>query len=50
MKIAYGLENPDSGKRVIDKSVEMGFLPQQAKVLSPNLTVKETIELRITKR
>ena len=43
MKIVYGTEEPDSGKRVVDKSVEIGLLAQQPK-FSETVSVKEAIE------
>jgi len=43
MKIVYGLEEPDSGKRIIDKSITIGLLPQQPK-FDNSITVKEAIE------
>ncbi len=46
MKIASGLEEPDSGKVVVDRSVEIGLLPQQPD-FNPDFTVKEAIEAEL---
>ncbi len=43
LKIAVGLEEPDEGKRIIDRSVEIGLLSQQPK-FNAGLTVRDAIE------
>ncbi len=43
LKIAAGIEEPDEGKRVVDRSVEIGLLSQQP-TFKPTLTVREAIE------
>ncbi len=43
MKIAAGLEEPDEGKRIIDRSVETGLLSQQPR-FKTGLTVRDAIE------
>ncbi len=43
MRIAAGIEEPDEGKRVVDRSVEIALLPQQPR-FAVGLTVREAIE------
>jgi len=47
LKIAAGLEEPDEGKRVIDRSVEFGMLSQQPK-FEAGLTTRQAIEEQLT--
>jgi ATP-binding cassette subfamily F protein uup len=47
LKIAAGLEEPDGGKRVIDRSVEFGLLAQQPR-FDAGLTTREAIEAQLT--
>ena len=47
LKIAAGLEEPDEGKRVIDRSVEFGMLSQQPK-FEAGLTTRQAIESQLT--
>jgi len=46
MKIVAGVEEPDEGKRVIDRSIEIGMLSQQPK-FDANLTTREAIEAEL---
>jgi ATP-binding cassette subfamily F protein uup len=48
MKIALGTEEPDEGKRVIDRSIQIDMLSQQP-VLEPGLTTREAIEYSLTR-
>ena len=47
MKIALGTEDPDDGKRVIDRSIQIEMLDQQPH-FDPTLTTKEAIEKELT--
>ena len=47
LKIAAGLEEPDEGKRVIDRSVEFGMLSQQPR-FEAGLTTRQAIEEQLT--
>lgn len=47
MKIALGSEEPDEGKRVIDRSIQIEMLDQQPQ-FDPALTTKEAIEKELT--
>ncbi|WP_292654663.1 ribosomal protection-like ABC-F family protein, partial [Nitratifractor sp.] len=47
LKIAAGLEEPDEGKRVIDRSVEFGVLAQQPRFEAGQST-REAIEAQLT--
>ncbi len=47
LKIAAGLEEPDEGKRVIDRSVEFGVLAQQPRFEAGQNT-REAIEAQLT--
>uniref|UniRef100_UPI0025EC8EE7 ribosomal protection-like ABC-F family protein n=1 Tax=Nitratifractor sp. TaxID=2268144 RepID=UPI0025EC8EE7 len=47
LKIAAGLEEPDEGKRVIDRSVEFGMLSQQPH-FEAGLTTRQAIEEQLT--
>lgn len=47
MKIALGSEEPDEGKRVTDRSIEIEMLSQQPS-FDPLLTVKQAIENELT--
>ncbi len=47
LKIAAGLEEPDEGKRVVDRSVEMGMLSQTPR-FDPGLTTRQAIENELT--
>ena len=47
LKIAAGLEEPEEGKRVIDRSVEFGMLSQQPR-FDPGLTTRQAIEEQLT--
>ncbi len=46
MKISAGVEEPDSGKRVIDRSIEIGLLLQQP-IFKEGLTVYQAIEAEL---
>jgi len=47
MKIALGTEEPDEGKRVIDRSIQIEMLDQQPH-FDPTLTTKQAIEQELT--
>ncbi len=47
MKIALGTEEPDDGKRIIDRSIQIEMLDQQPH-FEPHLTTKEAIENELT--
>ncbi len=47
MKIALGIEEPNNGKRVVDRSVQIEMLPQQP-IFEPGLTTREAIEHSLT--
>jgi ATP-binding cassette subfamily F protein uup len=47
MKIALGTEEPDDGKRVIDRSIQIEMLDQQPH-FDPALTTKQAIEKELT--
>ncbi len=47
LKIASGLEEPDEGKRVIDRSVEFGMLSQQPH-FEAGLSTRQAIEEQLT--
>ncbi|WP_457602737.1 ribosomal protection-like ABC-F family protein [Nitratifractor sp.] len=47
LKIAAGLEDPDEGKRVIDRSVEFGMLSQQPR-FEAGLSTRQAIEEQLT--
>lgn len=47
MKIALGSEEPDEGKRVIDRSIQIEMLDQQPH-FDPALTTKQAIEKELT--
>jgi len=47
MKIALGTEEPDEGKRVIDRSIQIEMLDQQPQ-FDPTLTTKQAIEKELT--
>lgn len=47
MKIALGTEEPDDGKRVIDRSIQIEMLDQQPH-FEPHLSTKEAIENELT--
>ena len=47
LKIAAGLEEPDEGKRVIDRSVEFGMLSQQPH-FEAGLSTRQAIEEQLT--
>ncbi len=47
MKIAIGSEEPDEGKRVVDRSVQIEMLSQQP-VFASGLTTREAIENELT--
>jgi len=47
MKIALGTEEPDEGKRVVDRSVQIGMLSQQP-TFPPGLNTREAIEHELT--
>jgi len=47
MKIALGTEEPDDGKRVIDRSIQIEMLDQQPH-FDPTLTTKQAIEKELT--
>ncbi|ADV45670.1 ribosomal protection-like ABC-F family protein [Nitratifractor salsuginis] len=47
LKIAAGLEEPDEGKRVVDRSVEFGLLAQQPR-FDTGLTTRDAIEAQLT--
>jgi len=47
LKIAAGLEDPDEGKRVVDRSVEIGMLSQQPR-FAAGLTTRDAIEHELT--
>ncbi len=46
LKIASGFEEPDDGKRVIDRSIEFGILAQQP-LFKSGLTTREAIEAQL---
>ncbi len=48
MKIALGTEEPDEGKRIVDRSVQIGMLSQQP-VFPAGLNVRDAIEHKLTK-
>ncbi len=47
LKIAAGLEEPDEGKRIVDRSVEFGMLSQQPQ-FDAGLTTRQAIEEQLT--
>jgi len=47
MKIALGTEEPDEGKRVVDRSIQIEMLDQQPH-FDPALTTKQAIEKELT--
>ena len=47
LKIAAGLEEPDEGKRVVDRSIQIGMLSQQPR-FAPGLSTRQAIENELT--